>query len=49
MNYIAAVMNSCFQDAETTMGCLMGIVVGKGLKGLFTGSVPEYHIRSFIL
>ena len=48
MNYIAATLNSYLQENEASIGIFMGLISTKKLRGLFTGSVPEYHVRAHV-
>jgi len=48
MNYIAATLYSYLEDNEATLAIFIGLISTKKLRGLFTGTVPEYHIRSHV-
>ena len=49
MNYIAAVCYAYLRDAVSTLRVFLGLIHNHGLKGLFNSTVPEYHLRAFIL
>ena len=48
MNYIAATLYSYLEDNEASVEIFMGLISTKKLRGLFTGSVPEYHLRAHV-
>ena len=49
MNYIAATLYSNLQEVELTVSVFAGMIAAKKLRGLFSSTVPEYHLRAFVL
>jgi len=49
MNYIATTLNNGLKCRTQTIGVFIGLIHSKKLKGLFSGSVPEYHLKAHVM